>query len=403
MDKDNENTIVTAEDLVFLKEQLAKDTAVVTLHDLAMKLAYRKNASQLSQEVKVYDPNCVYQLGDLIYKEYDEQLLVSSKGMEHFKGAVVLKVINKISYDSFNCEMLEVDFSGGGAFRKHIDYMKKSKTQVLLPSALEGRCETPPILKKDEDPRMKELPMTEKDLRTLKKNLGSALTHSKEFFHWKDSYQLAKNQVDMDKALVQNIEAKIKETGTSYTASELAEEFLGADPKAEDFALHCISLNAVLDKKHKKSFAFISSQGGGKWYLKEILESMLKDLPLAKPLAKLPSDIDAATPPDSFAVKTFPFKVYLTWREVLSGGIAVPKNLVRELSESREYIFKEAESKERFTAYFYPTRGIFLGFKDFFEKNSFNPTFQTERQEAPGKIPAAWTPGSGLALRLKEY
>ena len=104
--------------------------------------------------------------------------------------------------------------------------------------------------------------------------------------------------------------------------------------------------------------------------LKEILESMLKDLPLAKPLAKLPSDIDAATPPDSFAVKTFPFKVYLTWREVLSGGIAVPKNLVRELSESREYIFKEAESKERFTAYFYPTRGIFLGFKDFFEKNS---------------------------------
>lgn len=370
IDKDNENTVVTAEDLVFLKEQLSKDTVVVTLHDLAMKLAYRKNASQLGQEVKVYDPNCVYQLGDLIYKEYDEQLLVSSKGMEHFKGAVVLKVVNKISYDSFNCEMLEVDFTGGGSFRKHIDYMKKSKTQVLLPSALEGHSEAPPILKKDEDPRMKELPMTEKDLRALRKNLGFALTHSKEFFNWKDSYQLAENQVAVDKPLVQNIEAKIRETKKSHTTSELAEEFLSADPKGDDFALKCISLNATLDKKHKKSFAFISSEGGGKWFLKETLESMLKDLPLAKPLAKLPSDIAAVTPPDSFAVKTFPFKVYLTWREVFSGGIAVPKNLVRELSESREYQFVDAESKEQFTTYFYPTRAIFVGLKDFYQKNS---------------------------------
>ena len=30
--------------------------------------------------------------------------------------------------------MLEVDYNGGGTFRKYVDYMKKIKTQVLLPS-----------------------------------------------------------------------------------------------------------------------------------------------------------------------------------------------------------------------------------------------------------------------------
>ena len=43
------------------------------------------------------------------------------------------------SIKSFNCEMLEVDYDGGGVFRKYIDYMKKTRTQVLLPSNSEGR------------------------------------------------------------------------------------------------------------------------------------------------------------------------------------------------------------------------------------------------------------------------
>ena len=51
MSKENENITIAAEDLAWLQGDLRKDTAVVTLQDLAMKLAYRKNAGQLSQEV----------------------------------------------------------------------------------------------------------------------------------------------------------------------------------------------------------------------------------------------------------------------------------------------------------------------------------------------------------------
>jgi len=368
MSKDNENTTISAEDLAWLQDDLRKNTAVVTLHDLAVKLAYRKNAGLLSQEVKVYDPNCAYKVGDLIYKEYDEQLLVSSKGTEHFKGTVVLQVIKKISYESFNCEMLEVDFTGGGTFRRHIDYMKKSKTQVLLPSATEGSCQAPTVLEKGQDPRMKELPMTERDFRTLTRNLGTALSRSKDYFHWQDSYHLAEKQVPIEDDVVRQIETRIRETGKSAGAADLVKDLMGTKPTAKDFDLHCISLNAALDKRFKKSFVYISPDNKGKWFLKEILEELLKDLPLAKPMAKLPSPSETAGTAPASTPQTFPLKTYLTWREVLSGGVTVPKSLARELSQSREYTFVDTDGRGSHTAYFYPPRMIFLGLKEYYQK-----------------------------------
>ncbi len=367
MSKENDNTITTAKDLAWLRDELREDTAVATLHDLAIKLAYHKNAGQLSQEVKVYDSNCEYRVDDLIYKEYDEPLLVSSKGMEHFKGAVVLNVVKKISYDSFNCEMLEVDFTGGGTFRKHIDYMKKSKTQVLLPSATEGNCQAPVILDKKKDPRMTELPMTERDFRILAKSLRASLSKSKDFFHWQDSFQLTENQIGIEDDVIQKIEALLRETRKSAATSDLVKDLMGSKPKAKDFALHCISLNAALDKRFKKRFTYISPDKNGKWFLREILEEMLKELPLAKPLAKLPEAIES-TRAHIPSVQKFPLKIYLTWREVLSGGLTIPKPLVRELSKSREHEFVDTESGDRHTAYFYPTRGIFLGLADLYKK-----------------------------------
>lgn len=98
MQKNNENTTIIEKDLSYLKEAFAKITSAPTLQELAEKLAYKKNASQLNQEVKKYDPYCQYEINDLICKEYDEPLMVSSKGVEPFKGLVVLKVAQKIIY-----------------------------------------------------------------------------------------------------------------------------------------------------------------------------------------------------------------------------------------------------------------------------------------------------------------
>ena len=169
MEKEIETTEISAEDLAFLEKDLSKTDKPLPLEELTRKIAFKKSAHHLSHEVKKYDPDCQYEIGDLVYKEYNEPLIVSSKGTEQFQGSVVLKVINKIPYASFNCEMLEVDYAGGGTFRKHIDYMKKTKTQVLIPSNQEGKANTPEVLKRDDDPRLSELPMTDKDLKLLSK------------------------------------------------------------------------------------------------------------------------------------------------------------------------------------------------------------------------------------------
>ena len=184
MNKENENTNIADLDLKFIAAELGKSDKPALISDLAKALAYHKNAGQLNQDVKIYDQIYQYNIGDLVLRSYDEPLMVSSKGTELFAGEVVLKVVNKIQYENFDCDMIEVDYTGGGIFRRHIDYMKKTKTQVLLPCNLNKQEKKPETLAKDQDPRLKQLPMTERDLRNLGKNLQSAMGRSDQFFTW---------------------------------------------------------------------------------------------------------------------------------------------------------------------------------------------------------------------------
>jgi len=368
MEKQNDITKITDEDLLYVKNELDETKKPVALHVINKKLAYKKNATQLSHEVKIYDPQCEYQIGDLIYKEYDEPLVVSSKGTEHFKGGVVLKVINKIVIENYG-EMLEVDYTGGGIFRKHIDFMKKTRTQVLLPSKQNGKKTPPEKLQKDEDPRLHELPMTEKDLRSLLKNLQTALNRSSDFFSWNDLWQLEKNRIEITEKTVKEITAYFEKNKEAAGTEQLVSHFLDIKPTQDVFDLYCMSLNVALEKKHRKDFSFVSSQGWGEWFLKDILDSYLTDLPLTAPKVKIPElkgEKDFTLP----QIQKFPLRVYLTWREICSGGILIPKPLNKELSQSRKYICIDSENGDQYTVYYYPNKNFFLGLKDFYEKHS---------------------------------
>jgi hypothetical protein len=108
-----ENTITTAiapGDAAFIEEELARSPRPAALHDLAQKLAFLKTAGQRSKDVKRYDSYARYEVGDYVYKDYDETLTIGSKSVEHFKGSMILKVVGRTFYKSFNCEMLEVDY-----------------------------------------------------------------------------------------------------------------------------------------------------------------------------------------------------------------------------------------------------------------------------------------------------
>jgi hypothetical protein len=358
-------TTVTGDDLALVERELAATSHPQNAQVLAEKLAFAKTASQRMQAVKKYDANCKYEVGDFIYKEYDEPLTVGSKAVEHFQGAVILQVVAKTFYKHFNSEMLEVDYPGGGVFRKYIDYMKKTKTQVLLPSNVDGRNEPPQLLAKEDDPRLTELPMTERDLKTLEKHLRSELAKSPKFFGWNDHWQIASKRVEIPDERIKEMEAEFVGTGNSAATEDLVKKYFGLEPSNDLFELTCLSLDILLEKKYKKDFILMAVPGWGKWHLKRILNVLPEGLPLSAAMARLP-EMEEVEKPEMSIVQAFPIKVYLTWREILSGGLKVPRSLNKELSRAREYTFSDPEENKSYTVYYYPNSNFFLGLREFY-------------------------------------
>ncbi len=369
MSDNNENTKITEKDLLFIEKELSQTNKTISFHELTKKLAYKKTSSQLSKEVKIYDPSCKYEINDFIYKEYDEPLMVSSKGVELFKGAVVLEVVNKTAYEDYGCEMLQVDYAGGGFFRKYMDYMKKAKAQVLLPCNLEGKAAIPEKMEKKEDPRLTELPMTDRDLKALGKNMRTALQKSSKFFNWNEFWQLTKKQIEIKDEKIKEIENHILKEKVSTATSELVDKFFNTKSSDDLFELYCMSLNFMLEKKHKKDFVYACPLDWGKWHLKTILNSLPKNLALSAPKATLPV-FAGKEEEETIQTQDFSLKIYLTWRELLSGGIQISRSLNKELSPCREYIFTDIEEGKDYTVYHYPQHSFLLGLKDFYKNNN---------------------------------
>jgi hypothetical protein len=358
-------TTVSDEDLALVERELGRSPQPRSTHDLAGKLAFEKTATERTQDVKKYDPYARFEVGDRIEKEYNEPLTVGSKSVEHFEGRVILKIVAKAYSKHFNCDMLEVDYPGGGVFRKYIDYMKKTRTQVLLPANCEGRAQAIEIMAKADDPRLTELPMTERDLRTLEKNLRVRLAKDPAVFSWNDHWQLAAKRVDIPAEKVQEIEADFVATGRSAATEDLVRKFWGLEASSDLFDLTCLSLSALLEKKHKKEFILLGDSDWGKWHLKSILNALPENLALSAPMAAVP-EMDELEKPDMSIVQDFPIKIYLTWREIASGGIKIPRSLGKELSHAREYTFQDPDENKPYTLYYYPAQNFFLGLQDFY-------------------------------------
>src|SRR5512136_3228150 len=243
-------TAVSDEDLALVEREIERTPQPRSTHDLAGQLAFAKTATERTQDVKKYDPYARYEVGDFIEKEYNEPLTVGSKSVEHFEGRVILKVVAKTFSPHFHCDMLEIDYPGGGVFRKYVDYMKKTRTQVLLPANCDGRDSTIEIMAKGDDPRLTELPMTERDLKTLEKHLRTDLGKDPRVFGWNDFWQLAAKRVDIPPEKVQEIESDFLATGHSSATEDLVRKFFGLEASSDIFDLTCLSLNALLEKKH---------------------------------------------------------------------------------------------------------------------------------------------------------
>lgn len=369
MDQDTQKlTAISAEDMAVVIQELLRTNRPLSTVELAEKLAFAKTASQRNQPVKIYDPYARYEVGDFIYKEYDESLQVGSKVTEHFQGGVVLKVINKINFSSYQCEMLEVDYDGGGLFRKYIDYMKKTRTQVLLPSNLENKALEPATLNQDQDPRLNELPLTQKDLKTLERNLRKALASSGSFFGWNDYWQLQAKKPEIAEDKIKEIQTVLAGSLHSESIQNLVRQHFNLEPSSDLFELYCLALNHLLEKKYRREFICLSTSNWGKWHLKSVLNNLPAGLPISAPPVTVP-DLGEVEGLQHTRVESFPFKVYLTWREILSGAIRVPRSLSRDF-DSREYQLVDDEDGKVYTVYYFPEGNYLLGLADYFRANN---------------------------------
>ena len=364
-----ELTTVSTEDLAHVERELGRTPQPQSTRDLAAKLAFEKTAAERTQDVKKYDPYARYEVGDRIEKEYNEPLTVGSKSVEHFEGRVILKVVARTFSKHFDCEMLEVDYPGGGVFRKYVEYMKKTRTQVLLPSNIGGRGLASEIMAKGDDPRLTELPMTERDLKALERNLGARLAKDPGVFGWNDFWQLASARIDVPPERIQEIMDHIVATRSSVTTEELVRRLFGLEASNDLFELTCLSLSAILEKKYRRDFILLSDAGWGKWHLKALLSILPEGLALSAPMAPLPG-LEETEKPEMSIVQDFPIKIYLTWREILSGGVKIPRSLGKALSHSREYTFTDTEENKPYTLYYYPGENYFLGLRDFYEQHN---------------------------------
>ncbi len=386
MEKDTQKlTAITAEDMAVIEQELLRTNRPLSTPELAEKLAFAKTASQRIQPVKVYDPYARYEVGDFIYKEYDENLQVGSKQTEHFQGGVVLRIINKVSFPGYQCEMLEVDYDGGGPFRKYIDYMKKTRTQVLLPSNLENRGLEPALLGQEQDPRLTELPLTEKDLKTLERNLRKMLAASDSFFGWNDFWQHNSRKPEISEDKISEISAALAGSLSSESTQNLVRQHFGLEPSSDLFELYCLALNHLLEKKYRREFTCLSTSNWGKWHLKSVLNNLPSGLPISAEPVAVP-DLGEVEVLQHTRVENFPFKVYLTWREILSGAIRVPRSLSRAF-DSREYQLVDDEDGKIYTVYYFPEGNYLLGLAEFFRSNNVpQGTSLTLNKKGPDRL-----------------
>ena len=69
MDKDNNLTQVTGDNLAYIEKEFEQTPGPFSLHEITEKLAFQKTASQRVQYVVKYDPNSTYEIGDQVYTE----------------------------------------------------------------------------------------------------------------------------------------------------------------------------------------------------------------------------------------------------------------------------------------------------------------------------------------------
>jgi hypothetical protein len=379
-------------DIDFLKQQLHGKELPLELGDIAYQVALFKTREKRTDKVKIYNPDCEYEVGDLIYKEYPGKIPIGAKKHIEREKGVVLKV-SEIR-ERFGLHEIKLTYQGTSEFKKYTDYLDRQKIELLLPHKQEDPCEEAEYLSREIDPRQDQAPLVERDFNILKRKLISALNKESDIALISSKVLLVENLKSIEPEAFDGIREFLKENKKSVTAEFLVENFVKIDPKTEDFAAYCFALNYIMKTDYKIDFQQTNDVGWGKWNLISVIYYMKKNSIMSEENPLLNKVTFGAKKNIShkrrkFEESLFPdgiSRYYLTQREITSGAVKVKPGFF-DLGDSIEVEVIDSKTKKAYLIYYYSDVDLMLGFKEIFEKyKALQGTTLSFEQQDDGKL-----------------
>lgn len=367
------NLNIEDKDIHYLKEYLKNKVNPVDLEELAYRLALFKTKETRSHRVMIYNPDCEYKVGDLIYKEYPGKIPVGSKKYIEMDHGVVLKVVDVRT--RFGIEEVQLKYEGTSEFKKYTDYLERQKIELLLPHKQSKPCEKAAYLPEDNDPRKQQAPLEKRDFTALKKKLAGAINKEADIAIVSRKTLLKQHLKPLDDIVFTKIKEFLQESKKSEHTEFFVENFAKIKPEDEQFDAYCFALNHRMMKDYKIDFQQTQDVGWGKWNLISVIYYMKKDS-LISEVNPLINNLVIANKRNlmqrrrKFEDNLFQdsvLKFYLTQREISAGAVKLKPGFF-DLGESIEVEVLDGRQKKSYLVYYYKDVNLMLGFKEIFER-----------------------------------
>ena len=373
VDKQLENILdIGKEDIDFIKSFLKGKSQPLEFADIVYQLALFKTQDNRKSRVKIYDSNCEYFPGDLIFKEYPGQLPVGNKKYAAVEQGIILKV-EEVRSRSGRDE-IRLSYDGTSEFRKYTEYLKKQKIELLLPHKGQKDCQETEYLTVDLDPRRTQSPLIERDFVVLRKKLTTLLNKETAIAFISDKVMLKENLKELPAEIFSQIKDFLKTRLASESTEFFVENFVKVAPEAPDFAATCFALNYLMTTQYKIDLQQTNAHGWGKWHLLSVLYHIKKNALVgeANPFLRSVSfenkkNLQQRRKKLEEAIfSEGETRYFLTQREIASGAVRLKTNLYH-FGSAIEIEALDTFTHKKHMLYFYQDENLLLGFDRIFE------------------------------------
>ena len=373
MDKTiDRNLEISSEDIEFLKTYIKGKFQPVDFDEIVYQVAMFKTQEKRKSKVKLYDPDCEYVAGDLLYKEYPGNLPVGSKKFIHTPLGVILRVEEARTRMGRN--EIRLSYDGTSDFRKYTEYLKKQKIELLLPHKQIPVPAEAEFLAEPEDPRSQQAPLIDRDFSVLRKKIATALNKEPDIAFISHKLMRKENLKELKPEIFDSIKDFLKTHPASESTEFFVMNFVKSQSDSPDFDAYCFALNYALTQNFKIDLQQTSSKGWGKWHLISILYQLKKNAPVNEPNPLLSTILlknRKNLPQRRRQIEEAIFaegdsRYFLTQREIVSGALRLKPGMY-DFGETIEIEAMDSTSKKTHFLYFYQNENLLLGFDKIFE------------------------------------